>query len=44
MKEQTETINVDFTAAGHVLRYVALVGVNNVVSFIESNKFILVAP
>ena len=46
VKEQTETINVDFTAAGHVLRYVAtLVGVNNdVVSFIESNKSILVAP
>ena len=46
VKEQTETITVDPGAAGHVLHYVAtLVGVNNdVVSFIESNRFILVAP
>ena len=46
VKEQTETITVDGGAAGHVLHYVAtLVGVNNdVVSFIESNQFILVAP
>ena len=46
VKEQTEIITVDPGAAGHVLHYVAtLVGDNNdVVSFIESNQFILVAP
>ena len=44
VKEQTATITVDPNVRGHVLRYVAsLVSVNgDVVSFIESNKFILV--
>jgi hypothetical protein len=44
VKEQTNTINVDAAAKGHVLRYVAsLRGVNgDVVSFIESNKFVLI--
>jgi hypothetical protein len=44
VKEQTNTIDVDPAAKGHVLRYVAsLRGVNgDVVSFIESNKFILI--
>jgi hypothetical protein len=43
-KEQTANITVDNAARGHVLRYVAtLVSVNgDVVSFIESNKFILI--
>jgi hypothetical protein len=43
-KEQVLPINVDPAARGHVLRYVAsLVSVNgDLVSFIESNKFILV--
>jgi hypothetical protein len=44
VKEQKNTINVDAAAKGHVLRYVAsLRGVNgDVVSFIESNKFVLI--
>jgi hypothetical protein len=44
VKDATTTINVDPNARGHVLRYVAsLVSVNgDVVSFIESNKFILI--
>jgi hypothetical protein len=44
VKEQKNTITVDANAKGHVLRYVAsLRGVNgDVVSFIESNKFVLV--
>jgi hypothetical protein len=44
VKEQTANINVDNAARGHVLRYVAtLVSVNgDVVSFIESNRFILI--
>ena len=44
VKDATTTINVDPAARGHVLRYVAsLVSVNgDVVSFIESNKFILI--
>jgi hypothetical protein len=44
VKEQTNTISVDPLAKGHVLRYVAsLRGVNgDVVSFIESNKFVLI--
>ena len=44
VKEQKNTIDVDPAAKGHVLRYVAsLRGVNgDVVSFIESNKFILI--
>ena len=44
VKEHTFNIDVDDDAKGHVLHYVAtLVGVNgDVVSFIESNKFILV--
>ena len=44
VKEQTANITVDPNVRGHVLRYVAsLVSVNgDVVSFIESNKFILV--
>ena len=44
VKEQKNTITVDAGAKGHVLRYVAsLRGVNgDVVSFIESNKFVLI--
>jgi hypothetical protein len=44
VKEQTANITVDNAARGHVLRYVAtLVSANgDVVSFIESNKFILI--
>jgi hypothetical protein len=44
VKDATTPINVDPAARGHVLRYVAsLVSVNgDVVSFIESNKFILI--
>jgi hypothetical protein len=44
VKDATTAINVDPNARGHVLRYVAsLVSVNgDVVSFIESNKFILI--
>lgn len=44
VKDATAPINVDPAARGHVLRYVAsLVSVNgDVVSFIESNKFILI--
>ena len=44
VKEQKNTINVDAAAKGHVLRYVAsLRGLNgDVVSFIESNKFVLI--
>jgi hypothetical protein len=44
VKEQKNTITVDPLAKGHVLRYVAsLRGVNgDVVSFIESNKFVLI--
>jgi hypothetical protein len=44
VKDATTTINVDPAARGHVLRYVAsLVSANgDVVSFIESNKFILI--
>jgi hypothetical protein len=44
VKEQTFRIPVDAAAKGHVLRYVAsLVSTNgDIVSFIESNKFILV--
>lgn len=44
VKEQKNTITVDAAAKGHVLRYVAsLRGVNgDVVSFIESNKFVLI--
>ena len=44
VKEQTVNIAVDPNARGHMLRYVAtLVSVNgDVVSFIESNKFILI--
>ncbi|HSO56182.1 MAG TPA: hypothetical protein VL330_26340 [Actinomycetes bacterium] len=44
VKEQTANISVDPGARGHVLRYVAsLVSVNgDVVSFIESNRFILI--
>ena len=43
-KEQTINFNVDAQAKGHVLHYVVtLVGDNgDVVSFIESNKFILI--
>jgi hypothetical protein len=44
VKDATTPINVDPAARGHVLRYVAsLVSANgDVVSFIESNKFILI--
>ena len=44
VKEQVIPINVDNAARGHVLHYVAsLVSVNgDVVSFLESNSFILV--
>ena len=44
VKEQKNTITVDAQAKGHVLRYVAsLRSVNgDVVSFIESNKFVLI--
>jgi len=44
MKEQVFNVNVDPAARNHVLRYVAtMVGVNgDIVSFIESNRFILV--
>lgn len=44
MKEQVFPIAVDNAARGHVLHYVAsLVSVNgDVVSFLESNSFILV--
>jgi hypothetical protein len=44
VKEQTVNIAVDPNARGHMLRYVAtLVSVNgDIVSFIESNKFILI--
>jgi hypothetical protein len=43
VKEQTAVINRDPAAAGHVFRYVgSLVSANgDVVSFIESNKFIM---
>ena len=44
VKEQVFNIAVDNTARGHVLRYVATMVSNDrsVVSFIESNRFILV--
>ena len=44
LKEQVFNINVDNAARGHVLRYVATMVSNDrsVVSFIESNRFILV--
>jgi hypothetical protein len=44
VKDATVTVNVDNAARGHVLRYVAsLISANgDVVSFIESNKFILI--
>jgi hypothetical protein len=44
VKDATTTINVDPAARGHVLRYVAsLISANgDVVSFIESNKFIVI--
>jgi hypothetical protein len=44
VNEQTFLINVDNAAKGHVLHYVAtMVSVNgDIVSFIESNRFILV--
>ena len=44
LKEQVFDINVDNTARGHVLRYVATMvsADRSVVSFIESNRFILV--
>jgi hypothetical protein len=44
VKEQKNTIDVDPAAKGHVLRYVASLRGDNgdVVSFIESNKFVLI--
>jgi hypothetical protein len=44
VKEQTFPITVDNAARGHVLRYVATLVSDNtdVVSFIESNRFVLV--
>jgi hypothetical protein len=44
LKEQVFNINVDNAARGHVLRYVATMvsAGRDVVSFIESNRFILV--
>ena len=44
LKEQVFNINVDNAARGHVLRYVATMvsADRDVVSFIESNRFILV--